>query len=66
MAVTKANIRATNKYNEKTYENVHFRLRKGEDISREEIAKVAAECGESLNQFILNSIYERIDRLHDN
>lgn len=63
---SRAKIKANAKYDAKTYDRMSFRLRKGDDISKEELTRYANECGESLNQFILNAIYERINMLNSN
>ncbi len=49
MAMTKAHIDATARYNAKTYENINIRVLKGQ---REQIKAYAESHGESLNGYI--------------
>ena len=49
MAMSKAHIKATNKYNLKTYDDIKIRVYKGQ---REQITAYAAEQGKSLNGYI--------------
>ena len=57
--VRKSQIKATTKYEAQNYDKVLVRLKKGE---RERIKAKADETGESLNQFIINAVNERIER----
>ena len=57
---TQAQMRATNKYNQKTYENIVVRLKKGE---REEYKDAILNMGYvSVNQFCVEAIKEKIAR----
>ena len=57
---TEAQKRATRKYNQKTYENILVRVKKGE---REEYKDKILNMGYvSINQFILDAINEKIER----
>ena len=61
MAVSEAQKRATQRYEQKSYDKILVRLPKGYS---ESILKPAAErAGESVNAFVQNAISERIDRL---
>lgn len=60
---TEAQKRATRKYNQKTYENILVRVKKGE---REEYKDKILNMGYvSINQFILDAINEKIEREKD-
>lgn len=59
MAVSKAQIRATQKYISKTYDRLELRLPKGE---RENVKKHAEKMGESLNQFLVRAVEEAMRR----
>jgi predicted HicB family RNase H-like nuclease len=63
MPQTKAHIRATTKYENKALDKVCLRIRKDGDLTREMIAEMAEKQGESLNQFIMTAVRERIDRI---
>ena len=65
MSTVQARTRANNKWNAKTYENVTFRIKlDGTDgITKEMISKAAEASGESLNQFIIKALRERMDRM---
>ena len=61
MAVSEAQKRATQRYEQKSYDKILVRLPKGYS---ESILKPAAErAGESVNAYVQNAISERIDRL---
>ena len=60
--VSKAHIKATTKYEAKAYDKVLLRIRKDGDLTREDITAAATAAGESLNEYILNSIRERMNR----
>lgn len=60
MGVSKAQLRAKSKYETKTYDKVLLRMKKGE---RDNVKAKADEIGESLNEFILKAINERIERM---
>lgn len=53
MSVTKAQIKATKKYQQKSYDAIHFRVPKGK---REEIQNFAAENGETVNGMLLRLV----------
>ena len=56
---TKAQLRATNKYNQKTYEKITFRVKKGErDALMEHVKKRAEEAGMSINAYIIAKLSE--------
>lgn len=60
--VTKAQTKAKIKYETKAYDKVLLRIRKDGDLTREDITAAATAAGESLNEYILNSIRERMTR----
>lgn len=57
MAVSKAQQKATTKYNAKAYDRIELRVKKGE---KAELQRVAAVLGYSLNEFINLAIEEKI------
>ena len=62
MGSTPAKVRAQTKWEAKAYDKVLLRIRKDGDLTREDIQQAAANAGESLNEFILESIRQRIQR----
>ena len=65
MPVSKAHIRATTKYESKSYDKILIRVRKEDDPSglyREKIQQAAEKDGMSLNGYILQAIKEKIDK----
>ena len=65
MPVSKAHIRATTKYESKSYDKILIRVRKEDDpsgLSREKIQQAAEKDGMSLNGYILQAIKEKIDK----
>lgn len=54
-----AQTRAKNKYNAKTYDDLHIFVKKGK---REKLKVLAAACGDSLNGFVIKAINEKIER----
>lgn len=67
MPASKARVEASKRYNIKTYDNMNFRLRKdgGDGITKNMVSAAASECGESLTQFIVTAIRERLERLEE-
>lgn len=61
--VTKAHAKATQKWEGKALDKVCLRIRKDGDLTRDMISEIASKQGESLNQFIMTAIQERIERL---
>ena len=59
---TEAQKRADVKYKHKTYDQINFRVRKDSEINADSIRRHAEEKGESLNEYILKAIQQRIDR----
>ena len=58
--VSKAQMKAVRKYNQKTYEDILVRVKKGE---REEYKYKILNMGYiSINQFIIDAINEKIER----
>ena len=58
--VTKAQTKAKIKYETKAYDKVLLRIRKDGELTREDIQQAAADAGQSLNEFILESIRQRM------
>lgn len=59
MAVTKAHIKATNKYNAKAYDSLRIVVKKGR---KKDIQTHAAKRGESINAFVGRAIDETMAR----
>lgn len=57
----KQNAPARKKYEAKTYDKIYIRLRKDE-LSGEDLKKVAERAGESVNAYIVRAIRERMER----
>ena len=57
---SKAQIKAQSKWEAKVYDKILLRIRKDTEPTRETITAAAAEAGESLNEFILNAIKQRL------
>ena len=64
MPQTQAHKQATMRYERKAYDKVLLRLRKDTEPTRDSITKAARERGESLNEYILNSIKARMALEH--
>ena len=62
MAKTAAQIKATNKYDAKTYDKLWLMFRKDSDINGDVIRAYATAQGESLNGFLLRAVTETIER----
>ena len=66
MAVSKAQIRATGRFETKVYDKILLRIRKDRPdqsgLSREIIQAAADAEGLSLNAFILQAVYEKIHK----
>lgn len=60
--VSKAHIKATTKYESKAYDKVLLRIRKDGELTRDDITAAATAAGQSLNEFILESIRQRMTR----
>lgn len=56
----KASTLAKQKYNDKTYDQVRFVVRKDGTINKDAIQAAAAKVGESVNEFILKAVSDRI------
>jgi uncharacterized protein (DUF1778 family) len=63
MAQSRAHIQATTRYESKAYNKITLRVRKDGEINLETITAAATANGESLNQFIITAITERMERL---
>lgn len=55
---TKAHMKASQRYNEKAYDQINFNVRKGE---REKIKAYAESKGKSLNAYITELIYKDME-----
>lgn len=58
MAISKAQQKATAKYNAKSYDRIELRVKKGEKAKMQRVASV---LGYSLNEFINLAIKEKIE-----
>mgnify|MGYP002527690119 CR=1 FL=1 len=63
MAQSRAHIQANTRYENKAIDKITFRLRKdgGSGITREDVQQAAAAAGESVNEYVLNAVKDRID-----
>jgi uncharacterized protein (DUF1778 family) len=59
--VRKSQIKAQSKWEQKVYDKVLLRLRKDQEPTRDTIAAAAAASGESLNEYIINAVKNRLD-----
>lgn len=59
MTVSKAQMKATQKYVKNNYDRLEFRIPKGE---RDIIKAHAEKMGESLNQFLVRAVKEAMQR----
>ena len=59
---TKAHIQATNRYEKKAYDKITLRIRKdgGNGFTRDDVKQYADRYGESVAEFILKAIKERM------
>lgn len=57
---SKAQVQAQQRWEQKTYDKVLLRLRKDTEPTRDTIAAAASACGESVNEYIINSISDRL------
>jgi len=62
MAVSKAHVKATVKWEAKALDKIMLRIRKDADMSKERIEQAASATGESLNAYILEAVKQRIER----
>ena len=63
MSESEAQRRANLKYRKKAYDTFLLRMRLDRSPTKAEIEKAAAGRGESVNEFILNAIADRISGL---
>ena len=63
MSESEAQRRANLKYRKKAYDTFLLRLRADRSPTKQEIEKAAEDHGESMHEFIINAICERIERL---
>jgi len=59
---SKSQILANTKYAAKNYDRILLRLRKDGETTREKIQNAAAAAGESVNEFILNAVREKMNQ----
>lgn len=57
MKVSKAQLKATKKYQQKNYDSIHFRMPKGK---REELQIYATKNGETVNGLLLRLVEEEL------
>lgn len=62
MSETEAQRRANLKYRKKAYENILLRLRVDRSPTKQEITEAAKDHGESVNEFIITAITNRINK----
>ena len=62
MAQSKAHMAATNRFNQKAYDNIQLRVRKDSLLNGAAIRTHAEARGESLNSFLLRAVAETIER----
>lgn len=61
MTITPAQAKATSKYQAKTYDKILLRIRKDADgLTRDKIQQAADAAGESVNEYILKAVSNRI------
>ena len=58
----KAHNLANTKYAAKNYDRILLRIRKDGETTREKIQNAAAAAGESVNEYILNAVRERMNQ----
>ena len=64
--VRESQKRATTKYENKVYEKLCIRIREDRDgLTRDELTRIAAAAGQSVNEYVLQAIRERIERGSD-
>ena len=61
MPASKAHIRATIKYETKSYDKLCIRIRKDADITREDIQEAADLEGESVNAYVMEAVRRRME-----
>lgn len=59
---TPTEIAARERYNEKNFDRIYFRVPKG---TRENLKRIAGELGKSLNQFIIDAIRAELAKNYD-
>lgn len=62
MSESEAQRRANLKYRKKTYDTFLLRLRQDRSPTKQEIEHAADRAGESLHEFIINAVLERLKR----
>lgn len=63
MSESEAQRRANLKYRKKAYDTFLLRLRQDRTPTKEEIEQAATDQGESLHEFIIKAIRERLERV---
>ena len=63
MSESEAQRRANLKYRKKAYDTFLLRLRQDRTPTKEEIERAATNQGESLHEFIIKAIRERLERV---
>ena len=63
MSESEAQRRANLKYRKKAYDTFLLRLRQDRTPTKEEIQEAATKQGESIHEFIINAIVERLKGL---
>lgn len=62
MPQSKAHMEATDRYNQKAYDNISLRLRKDADVTGDTVRAHAKAMGESVNAFMLRAVIETMER----
>ena len=62
MTVSDAQMKATRKYNAKTYDQIKILIRKDADLNADVIREYCTKNGESLNGFLKRAVEETIAR----
>ena len=60
MPASEAHMRATEKFEAKSYDKILLRIRKDGDLTRADIQHAAEQEGKSINQFIMDAVKEKI------
>ena len=58
---TQAQNKATQKYVKKSYDVLTIRTRKDDEINKSVIADNAAKVDESINEYVINAVKQRIE-----
>ncbi len=62
MPVTKAHMKATQKWEAQAYDKILLRIRKDGETNKEAIQAAADQAGQSLNGYILEAVKEKMQK----